>query len=173
MTQSTGPAPDGAAATSASRSNTAVWIGAARPVDTPSGTSAAGDHAVISQLDSGAETEPGPTLVDGLQSAPAQPGDPHQPGPPTVRDVARIAGVSIATVSRVVNGIPHVRDTTRDAVLHAIALVGYERNEAAASMRRMHKGALPVDLDALSPRAVGSEPEPRLNGSPTSPSARS
>jgi len=123
---------------------------------------------VIYQLDSGAETEPGtPTSYEGLQSARTQPGNPHTPGTPTVRDVARIAGVSIATVSRVVNGNPHVRDTTRDAVLHAIASLGYERNEAAASMRRRHKGALRVDTEALSPRAVDSEPEQMLNASPT------
>ena len=119
-------------------------------------------------------TEPGTPTRDELQSARTQPGDPHTPGTPTVRDVARIAGVSIATVSRVVNGNPRVRDATRDAVLHAIALVGYERNEAAASMRRIHKGPLRVDPDAFSPRAVDSEPEPRLNASPTSvlPGAR-
>lgn len=59
---------------------------------------------------------------------------------PTVRDVARLAGVSTATVSRVVNQRPRVRAETRDAVLRAIAALGYERNEAAASMRRASSG---------------------------------
>lgn len=143
-------------------------------VDAASGTSTTGDHEVIPQLVAGATTEPGtPTSDEGLRSARTHPGDLHTSGPPTVWDVARIAGVSIATVSRVVNGNPHVRDATRAAVLHAIASLRYERNEAAASMRRRHKGAPRVDTGALSPRAVDSEPEPSLNASPTSPSARS
>jgi LacI family transcriptional regulator len=39
----------------------------------------------------------------------------------TIDDVAELAGVSIKTVSRVVNQEPNVRDSTRDKVLAAIA----------------------------------------------------
>ena len=35
---------------------------------------------------------------------------------PTIRDIARIAGVSVATVSRVINDRPDVSAETRDAV---------------------------------------------------------
>lgn len=43
---------------------------------------------------------------------------------PTVRDVAALAGVSPATVSRVMNGADHVSEQTRDAVRSAIASLG-------------------------------------------------
>ena len=58
------------------------------------------------------------------------------PRPPTIKDVARMAGVSFATVSRVLNAEPHVREETRLRVKRAVALLGYERNEAAAQLRR-------------------------------------
>src|ERR1700754_4152690 len=42
-------------------------------------------------------------------------------------DVAKQAGVSIATVSRVLNGKPGISDTTRAAVLTALDVIGYDR----------------------------------------------
>ena len=44
---------------------------------------------------------------------------------PTIRQVAKNAGVSIATVSRVINNNPAVRDEVRDKVLEAINHCGY------------------------------------------------
>src|SRR5665647_1322324 len=44
-------------------------------------------------------------------------------------DVAEQAGVSTATVSRVLNGKPGVAEDTRRAVLGALDLLGYERPE--------------------------------------------
>ncbi|HEY0014141.1 MAG TPA: LacI family DNA-binding transcriptional regulator [Allosphingosinicella sp.] len=55
-------------------------------------------------------------------------------GSVTIQDVARAAGVSAMTVSRVINGEPNVRDTTRDAVLAAIAQLNYAPNAAARSL---------------------------------------
>ncbi|MFG1610773.1 LacI family DNA-binding transcriptional regulator [Actinoplanes sp. NPDC049265] len=52
-----------------------------------------------------------------------------------MHDVARAAGVSPATVSRVVNNERYVREETRVAVERAIATLGFERNEAARSLR--------------------------------------
>lgn len=52
----------------------------------------------------------------------------------TVQDVAREAGVSAMTVSRVVNGGTNVREATRDAVLAAIAKLNYSPNSAARSL---------------------------------------
>ena len=40
--------------------------------------------------------------------------------PPTIYDVARAAGVSISTVSRVINASPNVSDATRDRVLEVV-----------------------------------------------------
>lgn len=52
----------------------------------------------------------------------------------TIDDVARLAGVSPKTVSRVVNGEAHVREATKEAVERAIAALGYRPNMAARSL---------------------------------------
>jgi LacI family transcriptional regulator len=49
----------------------------------------------------------------------------------TVFDVAKLAGVSIKTVSRVVNREPHVRAKTQQRVDQAIAELNYSPSEAA------------------------------------------
>ncbi len=53
---------------------------------------------------------------------------------PTIRDVARAAGVSIATVSRVINGRPDVAPATRDRVLGAVRELGFSGNRSARSL---------------------------------------
>ena len=50
---------------------------------------------------------------------------------PTLRDVAREAGVSYQTVSRVINDASHVSGSTRDRVLELIKKLGYRPNRAA------------------------------------------
>lgn len=55
---------------------------------------------------------------------------------PTVNDIAREAGVSLATVDRVLNDRPGVRDKTIRAVNEAIARLGYVRDLAAANLAR-------------------------------------
>lgn len=55
---------------------------------------------------------------------------------PTVNDIAREAGVSLATVDRVLNERPGVRDKTIRAVNDAIARLGYVRDLAAANLAR-------------------------------------
>lgn len=59
---------------------------------------------------------------------------------PTIADVARQAGVSTATVSRVINGQSVVAPTTRERVLAVIRELGYQPNALAASLvlRRSH-----------------------------------
>lgn len=55
---------------------------------------------------------------------------------PTVNDIAREAGVSLATVDRVLNARPGVREKTITAVHEAIAKLGYVRDQAAATLAR-------------------------------------
>jgi LacI family transcriptional regulator len=55
--------------------------------------------------------------------------------PVTMRDVAAAAGVSVKTVSRVVNDEPGVRPEVRQRVLDAVSLLGFRRNVAARSLR--------------------------------------
>jgi LacI family transcriptional regulator, galactose operon repressor len=52
----------------------------------------------------------------------------------TIAQVARHAGVGVATVSRVMNGSPAVREQTRQRVLAAIAELGYAPNPAARAL---------------------------------------
>jgi LacI family transcriptional regulator len=53
-----------------------------------------------------------------------------------IRDVARLAGVSAATVSRVLNGVPTVRPESAARVTAAIAELGYRPNRLARNLRR-------------------------------------
>ncbi|MFI0352760.1 LacI family DNA-binding transcriptional regulator [Actinomadura sp. 9N407] len=53
----------------------------------------------------------------------------------SVKDVALRAGVSVATVSRVLNDSARVTPETRDRVLAAVAELGYRRNAVARSLR--------------------------------------
>jgi LacI family transcriptional regulator len=54
----------------------------------------------------------------------------------TVFDVASLAGVSIKTVSRVVNSEPHVRPSTRERVARAITELDYQPDESARILAR-------------------------------------
>lgn len=55
---------------------------------------------------------------------------------PTVHDIAREAGVSLATVDRVLNARPGVRGTTIAKVQAAVARLGYVRDTSAANLAR-------------------------------------
>lgn len=55
---------------------------------------------------------------------------------PTVNDIARVAGVSLATVDRVLNRRPGVRAVTVQKVQKAIDELGYVRDTAAANLAR-------------------------------------
>jgi len=54
---------------------------------------------------------------------------------PTLKDVAEHAGVSYATVSRVLANKPHIREETRQRVLRAVKEVGYRPNRVARSLQ--------------------------------------
>jgi len=66
---------------------------------------------------------------------------------PTIFDVAKVAGVSIKTVSRVVNNEPNVRASTRERVENAIAVLKYRPDQSARSLasRRSHLISLIYD----------------------------
>ncbi len=63
---------------------------------------------------------------------------------PTIEDVARIAGVSIATVSRCLHMPDIVAAKTRDRVLTAISETGYNLNAAAQSLRQRRSNTVLV-----------------------------
>jgi len=61
---------------------------------------------------------------------------------PSIGDVARLAGVSQQTVSRVSTGATNVRPQTRDRVLAAMDQLGYSPNHAARALRSGAFGAI-------------------------------
>lgn len=61
---------------------------------------------------------------------------------PTIRDVAKRAGVSSATVSHTLNGTRHVEPETRERVLRAIAEIGYRPNQLARGLRQRRTGTI-------------------------------
>ncbi|GAA3177038.1 LacI family DNA-binding transcriptional regulator [Nonomuraea roseoviolacea subsp. carminata] len=63
---------------------------------------------------------------------------------PVMADVAREAGVSHQTVSRVLNEHPNVRSETRTRVLEAIDKLGYRRNLVARALVTKHSRTLGV-----------------------------
>jgi LacI family transcriptional regulator len=54
----------------------------------------------------------------------------------SIKDVAKHSGVSIATVSHVLNGTRHTRPQTRERVLNSIHELGYSQNQAARNLAR-------------------------------------
>src|SRR5919109_2161111 len=65
---------------------------------------------------------------------------------PTMRDVAALAGVSLKTVSRVVNREPGVSPELAGRVLDAVGLLGYRHNLTASSLRRADQKTATIGL---------------------------
>ena len=75
----------------------------------------------------------------------------------TIRDVAEHAGVSVGTVSHVLNGSPLVREETRLRVQHAIEVLNYHPKAAARSLSTQRADTLGMVRTELRPD--GSQPE--------------
>ncbi|MFD1713286.1 LacI family DNA-binding transcriptional regulator [Amnibacterium flavum] len=72
-------------------------------------------------------------MTDRVEPAP-EPSGARRAAGVGMRDVARAAGVSTQTVSRVLNGHPHIRDETRERVLEVMGVLGYRVNNAARAL---------------------------------------
>jgi hypothetical protein len=70
--------------------------------------------------------------------------------PPGLYDVAKLAGVSHQTVSRVINSHPSVREETRRRVQEAIDELGYRRNVAARTLVTRRSNTIGV-ITSVSP----------------------
>lgn len=70
--------------------------------------------------------------------------------PATIEDVARLAGVSIATVSRAISKPEKVAESTRKKVTAAIARTGYTANAMAQSLRRQRSQMVLVLTQSIS-----------------------
>lgn len=67
----------------------------------------------------------------------------------TLHDVARLASVSIKTVSNVINDRPNIRPATRERVEKAIAELGYTPNLTARNLRSGRTGAIALAVPDL------------------------
>ena len=90
-----------------------------------------------------------------------------RPRPASIRDVARLAGVSHQTVSRVMNGHPSIRDATKSRVLAAMDELQFRPNRAARMLSTQRSETIGV-LAA----AVGSHYGPASSVSAVEDAAR-
>ena len=113
------------------------------------GASGAGDQGA-----SGAPSSPAASGAGdhGASGTPASPAAAHGRGErgngrrPTMKQVAAVAGVSLATVSRVINGGPSVRPDLAARVNDAVELLGYRHNHTASSLRRADRLSATIGL---------------------------
>lgn len=70
-------------------------------------------------------------------------------GRPTIRDVASAAGLSINTISRVVNGRPNVAPETAKRAMEAITKLGYRPNLVARSLRLGRDNTLGIAVTSI------------------------
>lgn len=93
-----------------------------------------GKRIVVTGPGWSAKAEPGKVLVARQRKIKVVRNGTRRPRSVTIIDVARQAGVSPMTVSRVINADPGVREETRDAVSAAIRALNYTPNAAARSL---------------------------------------
>ncbi len=70
--------------------------------------------------------------------------------PVTIKEVAKYANVSIATVSRVLNNHTSVTDDTKSSVLRVMNELGYNRNEVARSLKVRYTNTIGIIAPKLS-----------------------
>jgi LacI family transcriptional regulator len=75
---------------------------------------------------------------------------------PTLKDVAREAGLSVTTVSRALNNHFDVAETTREHVVRVAAELGYHPNQSARSLQGTRANALGLVIPTLVHRYLDS-----------------
>jgi LacI family transcriptional regulator len=81
---------------------------------------------------------------------------PGRLGRATIRDIAREAGVSVATVSRVVNGHPNVSAATRESVLRHVRAHGFTTNLSARALAQGRTGLVGLTIPFVHPEYFAS-----------------
>jgi LacI family repressor for deo operon, udp, cdd, tsx, nupC, and nupG len=79
----------------------------------------------------------------------SQPNPISRPGRATIEDVAAAAGVSVATVSRAIRGLPNVATSTRDRVQRIAAELSYRADPAASRLATGRSQAIGVAVPVL------------------------
>jgi DNA-binding LacI/PurR family transcriptional regulator len=68
----------------------------------------------------------------------------------TIKDVARVAGLTVTTVSRVLNNRGYISEATRQKVFKVMAQLDYQPNEIARSLYRQHSKMLGLIVPTVS-----------------------
>jgi LacI family transcriptional regulator len=79
---------------------------------------------------------------------------------PTIKDIARLSGVSTQTISRVINEKPDVSPETRQRILDIINETGYQPSAVARSLIQQHSNTLGVIIAGLKYQGISQT----LNG---------
>ena len=90
-------------------------------------------------------------------------------GVPTLKDVARLAKVSVSTASRALTGNPHVSIETRARVFQAAKMLSYQPDRVAQSLRRRRSDLIGLVVSTIenpffTEVALGAEKAARLRG---------
>jgi LacI family transcriptional regulator len=87
-------------------------------------------------------------MTPSSETFPSNNGDHGRPSGrrPTMREVAAVAGVSLATVSRALNGDPKVAPELAARVQDAVGMLGYRRDLTATNLRRADRASASVGL---------------------------
>lgn len=67
----------------------------------------------------------------------------------TIRDVAKLAGVSVCTVSRAISGKGYIRQETHDRIMKAVQELGYVPNRAAVGLKTGRSNLLAFVLPSI------------------------
>lgn len=80
----------------------------------------------------------------------------------TLEEIGKLAGVSRATVSRVVNDYPHIRQEVRERVLKVIEETGYQPNRAARSLASNESNTIGLVIPSIVNQVFTDPYYPRL-----------
>lgn len=67
----------------------------------------------------------------------------------TLKEIAQICGVSVATVSNVLNGKPKVSEETKEKILEVVKEIGYQPNYFAQGMRKQKTRTIGIIVEDL------------------------
>lgn len=69
---------------------------------------------------------------------------------PTIKDIAKICGVGVSTVSRAINNHPDINPETKEKILNTIKEYGYVPNNSARNLKRVDAKAIAVLVKGIS-----------------------
>lgn len=69
---------------------------------------------------------------------------------PTIKDIARMCGVGVSTVSRAINNHPDINPETKERIMDAIRESGYVPNNSARNLKRVDAKAIAVLIKGIS-----------------------